>query len=83
MSKKVAKRILELEYFEVKNILKNILSELQIYCLWRRIVKMKKAISKTLSRKARVFLLENNEWSDETLKIDLNKKLQRVFEYIL
>ena len=73
MSKKVAKRILELEYFEVKNILKNILSELQIYCLWRRIVKMKKAISKTYQERPD-FLLENNEWSDETLKIELEQK---------
>lgn len=57
----------------MKNILKNILSELQIYCLWRRIVKMKKAISKTYQERPD-FLLENNEWSDETLKIELEQK---------
>lgn len=34
---------------------------------------MKKAISKTYQERPD-FLLENNEWSDETLKIELEQK---------
>lgn len=63
--------LLHLTYHNVKKTLSPFLNELQIFCCWRRICKLKTAVRKSL-KSNKDFLLCGNEWSFDTIKRELS-----------
>lgn len=71
LDKKLAKRILHLSYKEFYDSLKDVLTEIQIYYTWKRILALKDSI-RTTHKKRHDFLLEDSEWNDNTVKTELS-----------
>jgi len=67
----LAECINSIEYSEIKRRCNCYLNSLQLFMLWKRIIKVRKAIKKT-SEINPDFLLKEHEWNQETLEEELS-----------
>lgn len=71
LDKNLALSVLGIYKKTLKTTLCDYLSSLQIFCVWQRVKRLKKAIAKTI--KAREdFVKENNEWNEALLSKELS-----------
>jgi hypothetical protein len=78
MDRKFAKILLETDDKSVKDALRNYLSPLQTSCVCKRIIKLKKAIEKTVKANSN-FL--KDDWNEFDLKEDLSGKNGKTYLY--
>ena len=77
MDADLANKIQLLKKEDVRKALKSYLNKIQIFMCWRRILSLKKAISISSNREG--FLLKNEQWSEETVAIELSGKYGRTY----
>lgn len=77
LDKTMAETVMNMEKADLAP-LKPYLNDIQLYFLWKRITKLKRAIDKT-AKKRNDFLVDPDGWSTEHMKRDLSQKYKKTY----
>ena len=77
LDKSLSERITTIKKREVDEALKNYMNWIQITACWRRIKVMRKAIMRSVRKEG--FLLDRDEWSEDTMREELSGRFGRTY----
>jgi len=78
LDKRIAIKFLSLKDNDIRNCLKDYCNSLQIWAVCRRLKKIQNAIKVTMDSK-NDFLIDNDTWSENTIKEELSNKYGRTY----